>query len=117
MLLSTLHADPWPPYPHPLQPEHNTFWWAGLDGSEVLVHFPPADDYNAQAGVKDVLKTAAANKDKGRTAVSLMLYGNGAWLCVNTPVVRRLQHGSLPPPPPPPPPRRRRRRRPQPAHV
>jgi alpha-mannosidase len=60
-----------------LQPEHNTFWWRGLDGSVVLAHFPPADDYNAQATVSDVMKTATNNKDKGRTGASIMLFGNG----------------------------------------
>lgn len=27
---------------------HSSFWWEGLDGSQVLAHFPPADTYNAQ---------------------------------------------------------------------
>ena len=31
------------------QPEHHTFTWQGLDGTEVLTHFPPADTYNAEA--------------------------------------------------------------------
>ena len=26
---------------------HNTFRWRGIDGSEVLTHFPPEDSYNA----------------------------------------------------------------------
>jgi hypothetical protein len=51
--------------------------WAGLDGSRVLAHFAPADNYNAQADVADVVKSAASNKDKGRTAQSIMLYGVG----------------------------------------
>src|SRR5271170_2266674 len=28
------------------KPEHHTFTWQGIDGSEVLAHFPPADSYN-----------------------------------------------------------------------
>ena len=31
------------------KPEHHTFTWQGIDGSEVLAHFPPADTYNADA--------------------------------------------------------------------
>lgn len=27
---------------------HSTFLWAGLDGTELLTHFPPANTYNAQ---------------------------------------------------------------------
>lgn len=26
---------------------YHTFWWRGIDGSEVLTHFPPEDTYNA----------------------------------------------------------------------
>ena len=29
------------------KPEHHTFVWQGIDGSEVLAHFPPADTYNS----------------------------------------------------------------------
>ena len=36
------------------QPEHHTFTWQGLDGSEVLTHFPPADTYNAEATVEEL---------------------------------------------------------------
>ena len=38
--------------------QSHTFWWEGLDGSRVLTHFPPADNYNAEANVKDVLFSA-----------------------------------------------------------
>lgn len=41
---------------------HSTFHWAGLDGSTVLTHFPPADTYNAKAGVEDVLRSVQHNK-------------------------------------------------------
>ena len=30
------------------EPPHHSFAWAGIDGSEVLVHMPPADTYNAE---------------------------------------------------------------------
>jgi len=59
------------------KPEHNTFWWRALDGTEVLTHFPPADDYNAAASVESIVKSAAQNKDRGRVSHGLMLYGNG----------------------------------------
>ena len=26
---------------------HHTFWWEGIDGSQVFTHFPPVDTYNA----------------------------------------------------------------------
>ena len=33
-------------------PSH-TFLWEGLDGSQVLTHFPPVDTYNSMANVKE----------------------------------------------------------------
>lgn len=59
------------------RPRHNSFWWAGLDGTRVLVHFPPADTYNAQGNVQDVLRSATQNKSARDTPTALMLYGNG----------------------------------------
>ncbi len=59
------------------RPRHSSFWWAGLDGTRVLVHFPPADTYNAQGNVQDVLRSATQNKSARDAPQSLMLYGNG----------------------------------------
>lgn len=59
------------------KPDHNTFYWQALDGSTVLTHFPPADTYCAQGDVNDVQNSANNNKDKGRSSVTMMLYGNG----------------------------------------
>eukprot|EP00499_Haloplacidia_sp_CaronLabIsolate_P013165 CAMPEP_0196773040 /NCGR_PEP_ID=MMETSP1104-20130614/2552_1 /TAXON_ID=33652 /ORGANISM="Cafeteria sp., Strain Caron Lab Isolate" /LENGTH=569 /DNA_ID=CAMNT_0042143183 /DNA_START=1 /DNA_END=1707 /DNA_ORIENTATION=+ len=59
------------------KPPRSTFAWEGLDGSAVLVHFPPADTYNSSASVADVIKSRDANKDKDRFNESLLLYGHG----------------------------------------
>ena len=59
------------------QPEHHTFTWQGLDGSEVLTHFPPADTYNAEATVEELWRESAAYKDHGRSHHSLMVFGHG----------------------------------------
>ncbi|KYQ88724.1 alpha-mannosidase [Tieghemostelium lacteum] len=56
---------------------HNTFIWEGIDGSQVLTHFPPANTYNSQADVKELVESATNNKDIERCNHSLMLYGNG----------------------------------------
>ena len=40
------------------KPEHHTFVWQGDDGSEVLGHFPPADTYNSEANVPELLKAS-----------------------------------------------------------
>ncbi|XP_005347467.1 alpha-mannosidase 2C1 [Microtus ochrogaster] len=56
---------------------HHTFVWEGLDGSQVLVHFPPGDSYGMQGTVEEVLKTVTNNRDKGRTNHSGFLFGFG----------------------------------------
>uniref|UniRef100_A0A2K6KCA5 Alpha-mannosidase 2C1 n=1 Tax=Rhinopithecus bieti TaxID=61621 RepID=A0A2K6KCA5_RHIBE len=56
---------------------HHTFFWEGLDGSRVLVHFPPGDSYVMQGSVEEVLKTVANNRDKGRANHSAFLFGFG----------------------------------------
>lgn len=56
---------------------HHNFLWEGLDGSTVLVHFPPADSYEASCKVSEALKTERNLLDKGRVTKSIMLYGYG----------------------------------------
>ncbi|HEY9075738.1 MAG TPA: alpha-mannosidase [Anaerolineaceae bacterium] len=55
----------------------HTFLWEGLDGSRVLTHFPPADTYNAEATVKDVVFSVNNFKDHERARESYMLFGYG----------------------------------------
>lgn len=57
--------------------QSHTFWWEGLDGSRVLTHFPPADNYNAEANVKDVLYSMTNYKDLERSNEGYMLFGYG----------------------------------------
>src|SRR5829696_7379606 len=59
------------------QPPHHSFRWAGIDGSEVLVHMPPADTYNAALTVAELRASAARFKDHDRTAASLLVFGHG----------------------------------------
>ena len=68
------------------KPHHHTFTWQGVDGSEVLAHFPPADTYNAmtdptggtgksQVGwLRDNVKLY---KDHDRAHHGMMLFGYG----------------------------------------
>jgi alpha-mannosidase len=56
---------------------HSSFHWKGLDGTQVLTHFPPADTYNAKVNVEEVVASMSANKDSDRAPVSMLLYGNG----------------------------------------
>ncbi len=56
---------------------HHTFIWEGLDGSQVLTHFPPADTYNSMANVKEVLYNVTNFKDHDRANESYLLFGYG----------------------------------------
>ncbi|KAF2985403.1 hypothetical protein EK904_005537 [Melospiza melodia maxima] len=35
---------------------HHTFFWEGIDGSQVLTHFPPGDSYGMQGRVAEIKK-------------------------------------------------------------
>jgi len=58
-------------------PESHTFMWQGIDGSEVLTHFPPADTYNAEATVGELRGAVARYKDHPRSRHSLLVFGHG----------------------------------------
>ena len=58
-------------------PPHHSFLWRGLDGSEVITHFPPADTYNGLASVEELRYHAANYKDADRSAHALYLFGYG----------------------------------------
>jgi hypothetical protein len=38
--------------------QHHTFVWQGIDGSEVLGHFPPADTYNSMATADELVQVS-----------------------------------------------------------
>jgi alpha-mannosidase len=59
------------------KPEHQTFTWQGIDGSEVLTHFPPADTYNAEATVPELRRSVREYKDHHHSGTSLLVFGYG----------------------------------------
>ncbi len=59
------------------QPPHHTFTWQGIDGSEVLTHFPPADTYNATVELAELRRSASHYKDHDRSNRSLLVFGFG----------------------------------------
>ena len=59
------------------KPDHHTFVWEGIDGSELYTHFPPADTYNAVASVAQLRDNARNYKDHDRSRESYMLFGYG----------------------------------------
>ena len=59
------------------KPDHHTFVWQGVDGSEVLGHFPPADTYSSEATVVELLKTAHGYLDHDHSGTSMLVFGHG----------------------------------------
>ncbi|HEX3622803.1 MAG TPA: alpha-mannosidase, partial [Acidimicrobiales bacterium] len=53
---------------------HHTFWWQGLDGTRVRAHFPPADTYNGDMSLPELLRAPAAHDGGAR---SLYPFGHG----------------------------------------
>src|SRR6478736_2202337 len=58
-------------------PDHHTFTWQGIDGSQVLAHFPPADTYNATAEVAELRRSVRDYRDHDRSHRSLLVFGYG----------------------------------------
>lgn len=56
---------------------HHTFWWEGLDGTRVLTHFPPVDDYNAEMWPRELNGSVERFRDHRWSDWSLVPYGHG----------------------------------------
>jgi alpha-mannosidase len=56
---------------------HHTFRWRGLDGSEVLAHFPPENNYNSMLGTDCLVPAQAAFKERAFLDGFLSLFGVG----------------------------------------
>jgi alpha-mannosidase len=56
---------------------HSTFWWEGHDGSRVLAHFPPANTYNGDFSVGELVESQSHFKDHDRSERSLYPFGYG----------------------------------------
>ncbi len=56
---------------------HHSFEWEGIDGSRVFTHFPPADTYNGDASVAELVHAVRNFKDHDRATRSLYVYGHG----------------------------------------
>ncbi len=56
---------------------HNTFIWRGIDGSEVLAHFPPEDSYNSSVLPDSLCKHETNNQERGLVRESICLFGMG----------------------------------------
>ncbi len=56
---------------------HNTFRWIGIDGTEVLTHFPPENTYNSEVLPNGLLPAQNRFKENGFLDKFLCLFGIG----------------------------------------
>ncbi len=56
---------------------YSSFWWEGIDGTRVLAHFPPSNDYNARINANQLLPAAENYREKDRSDIALYSYGYG----------------------------------------
>ncbi|HBL40246.1 MAG TPA: alpha-mannosidase [Ruminococcaceae bacterium] len=56
---------------------HHTFWWQGIDGSQVLSHLLPENTYNGSAMPRSLKKIEKNYKDNAVCEEALMLFGIG----------------------------------------
>ena len=59
------------------KPMYQTFTWQGIDGSEILTHFPPANTYNAVATVKELRDNVNNYQENDRSKHSMLVFGIG----------------------------------------
>jgi len=56
---------------------YHSFRWEGIDGSRVLTHFPPANDYNSALKAPQMLAAANEYREKDRSPIQAVPFGYG----------------------------------------
>ena len=56
---------------------YSTFWWEGIDGTRVMAHFMPSNDYNARIDPGQLRTSAEDYREKDRSDIALYSYGYG----------------------------------------
>lgn len=56
---------------------HHTFHWRGIDGSEILTHFPPENTYNSELDTEFILPAVTHFKEKAFVNEFISLFGVG----------------------------------------
>ncbi|MHB1462744.1 MAG: alpha-mannosidase [Armatimonadota bacterium] len=56
---------------------HHSFWWSGIDGSEVMTHLLPEDTYNGSATPTAAYVSEQRYIDKGVSEAAYMAFGIG----------------------------------------
>lgn len=56
---------------------HNTLMWVGLDGTQIIVHMTPVNNYDSRGYVEEIVRGIKNNQDLWVQPHALMLYGFG----------------------------------------
>ena len=56
---------------------HHTFKWRGIDGTEILTHFPPENTYNSELDTEFLIPAQNHFKEKDRINEFISLFGVG----------------------------------------
>ncbi len=56
---------------------HQTFHWRGIDGTEILTHFPPENTYNSELDTQFLVPAQTGFKEKDRLDEFISLFGVG----------------------------------------
>ena len=56
---------------------HQTFNWRGIDGTEILTHFPPENTYNSELDTKFLMPAQKTFKEKDKLNEFMSLFGVG----------------------------------------
>ena len=56
---------------------HHTFNWRGIDGTEILTHFPPENTYNSELDTEFLIPARDSFKEKDRIDEFISLFGVG----------------------------------------
>ena len=56
---------------------HQTFHWRGIDGTEILTHFPPENTYNSELDTQFLLPAQTGFKEKDKLDEFISLFGVG----------------------------------------
>nr|WP_330216847.1 glycoside hydrolase family 38 C-terminal domain-containing protein [Leifsonia xyli] len=55
---------------------HHTFWWEGIDGSRILAHFPPVDNYNCDLSTRQL---TLAERQQAASDSDTLSYAPSGW--------------------------------------
>ena len=56
---------------------YHSFHWEGIDGTRILTHFPPANDYNSRLDSAQMITAANDYREKDRCSIQAVPFGFG----------------------------------------